>query len=133
MQVTLSSGPYKIVSHGQVFLFGINKDLKINILTEDKFEFSVNLKFVNDSYGERRVNKILEKNVINLTCYNFDDVGTGLTKPMSLAKIDGKELFLTFWSYLEGGENGSVRSVKYTIFMYNNSGDDKDGKLLSDC
>lgn len=128
MQINLSSGLYEIISHGQVFLFDINENFRIHILTDDDFEFSVDLKFKNDPDGEQRIQKALEGNVISLICYNFDDIGTGLTKPMAIAKVDGKEMFLMFWSYLEGNESGKVRTVKYTIFMQNNLGDDKNEK-----
>lgn len=122
MQINLSSGNYKIVSSGQTFLFGLYEDLKITIMADNGFKFSVVLKFEvdlkneTDLYGKQKIDKKIDGNIIILTCFNFDDEGTGLTKPISIAQIEGKEVFLMFWSYLEGSENGKVRSVKYTIF-----------------
>lgn len=124
MQVSLSSGNYDIISNGQAFLFGLNKDFRINVVADNNFEFSVVMKFKKDNYGNSRIDKKLNDNTIVLTCFNFDDMGTGLTKPFSLARIEGKELFLMFWSYLEGSENGAARSVKYTIFMSKKNGED---------
>lgn len=128
MQISLSSGNYNIVSSGQTFLFGLDKDLKINMIADNGFEFSVILKFAKDLYGEYRIDRRIDGNMIILTCFNFDDMGTGLTRPISIAQIEGREVFLMFWSYLEGRENGKVRSVKYTIFMSDNLGEDVDGR-----
>lgn len=127
MQVSLSSGNYHIVSSGQTFLFGLDKDLKLIITADNHFQFSIVLKFEKDSYGERRMDTRVNGNTIILNCFNFDDMGTGLTKPLSVAKIEGKEIFFMFWSYLEGAEKGKARSVKYTIFMSDNLGDNTDG------
>lgn len=116
MKVNLSSGAYEILNYGQVFLFGVNENFKMDISMDNGFEFAVNIEFRNDGEGDQRIEKRLEGNVIHLTCYHFNNQGTGLTKPMSIAKVDGKEVLLMFWAYLEGGDNGKVRTVKYTLF-----------------
>lgn len=117
MKVALSSDGYSIVSSGQVFLFGSDKDREIHVQADNGFEFGVILKFVTDDSERYRVDKSMDDNRITLTCVNFEDSGTGLSRPVRLARIDDKELFLMFWSYLEGADHGKVRSVKYTIFM----------------
>lgn len=117
MKVALSSDGYSIVSSGQAFLFGSDKDLEIHVQADNGFEFGVILKFVTDDSERYRVDKSMDDNRITLTCVNFEDSGTGLSRPVRLARIDDKELFLMFWSYLEGADHGKVRSVKYTIFM----------------
>ncbi len=117
MQIALSSGNYDIIDSGQVFLFGEQEDLRIDVAINEEFSFSMIFKFTKDNSKEQQVKKIIEENTIIFSCFNFDDVGTGLSEPMSIAKIDNKEMFLLFWSYLEGtGQTGKVRSVKYTIF-----------------
>lgn len=128
MQIRLSSGDYSIVSSGQTFLFGLDKNLKITFIADDDFEFSVILEFKNDLYGEYKIDKRVDGKTVILTCFNFDDVGTGLTKPIRIARMEGKEVFLMFWSYLEGSEKGRVRSVKYTVFTGNHSGEYEDEK-----
>lgn len=117
MKVALSSDGYSIVSSGQAFLFGADKTLEIHVQADNGFEFGVILKFVTDDSEKYRVDKSMDDNRITLTCVNFEDAGTGLSRPVRLARIDDKELFLMFWSYLEGSDHGKVRSVKYTIFM----------------
>lgn len=116
MQIRLSSGDYNIVSSGQTFLFGLDKNLKITFIADNGLEFSIILEFINDGCGECKVDKRADGKTVILTCLNFDDMGTGLTRPIRIARIEGTEVFLMFWSYLEGSENGKVRSVKYTVF-----------------
>ena len=118
MQITLSSGDYNIIDSGQVFLFDENEDFRIDVDTKNNFLFSMIFKFKTDATKQQQVDKIVMENSIVFTCLNFNDMGTGFTKPLSIAKIDGKEIFLMFWSYLEGTEGiGKTRSVKYTIFQ----------------
>lgn len=118
MQVNLSSGGYHIIDSGQTFLFGLDENLEIDIIASNGFAFSVILNFYNDTSTEYRIEKEIVENKIKLSCYNFIDVGTGLDSPVNIATVDGKQLYLLFWSYLEGkGQGkGKVRTVKYTIF-----------------
>lgn len=118
MQISISSGNYNIVDSGQVFLFGESHDLKIEVDTNKDFAFSMVFDFWNDGTEEIKIeNKVVGQEIV-FDCYNFDDKGTGLSTPIEIAQIDGKKLFLSFWSYLEGKEDKQrVRSIKYTIFI----------------
>ena len=127
MQINLSSGEYSIVSSGQTFLFGLDENLKIDIVSESNFDFSVILEFQQDSSNEQRIDQKSDGNVMTLTCHNFHSEGTGLAKPMELAQVDGKTLLLMFWSYIEGEGGRGVRNVTYTIFMSRNAGENIDG------
>ena len=118
MQITLSSGNYNIIDSGQIFLFDENEDFRIDVDTKNNFLFSMIFKFKRDNTNKQQIDKILTENTITFICLNFNDRGTGFSKPMSIAQIDGKEVFLMLWSYLEGAEEiGKTRSVKYTIFQ----------------
>ena len=117
MQITLSSGNYDIIDSRQAFLFGEKEDLTIHVIANKDFEFSLLLKFFKDDTGKVNIQKKIVENAIEFSCFNFDNLGTGLSTPISIAKIAGREFFFMFWSYLEGGEQSAkVRSVKYTIF-----------------
>jgi len=116
MQIHLSSDGYDIINSGQVFLFGEDKDLKLEIHAENDFDFFVILNFLEDTSEEYRIEDKIVENTIYLTCINFRNDGTGLTKPVSIATIEGRALYFLFWSYLEGKEGERVRSVKYTFF-----------------
>ena len=116
MQVSLSSGGYDIIDSGHIFLFGEDKDLKMDITANNGFEISLILKFSKDTSNEQKIQKDISENTIILTCINFQNEGTGLATPVRIAAIDGKELYLMFWSYLEGKDEIKSRSVKYTLF-----------------
>ena len=116
MQISLSSGNYNVIDSRQVFLFREEDELKIDIAADNGFAFSLILLFTKDASNQRKIDKTVEENKITVSCHNFLDEGTGLMAPVSIARVDGKELLLMFWSYLEGQEGQKVRSVKYTIF-----------------
>ena len=117
MQISLSSGKYKIINSGQTFLFADSNELKIEVDADNSFKFSICLKFENDDMHEQKINSVIREDEIILTCVNFKNSGTGLYKPVHIATIDGKALWFVFWSYLEGSLEGKVRSVKYTFFV----------------
>ena len=117
MKINLSSGNYNIINSGQVFLFGEKEPFKIDVISDEDFRFSILLKFLKDSSGEIGMNQECEENTIIYTCINFRDNGSGLVEPLKIATVSGKQLFFTFWSYLEGTpEKKQVRSIKYTIY-----------------
>ncbi len=118
MEITMSSGNYKIIDSGQVFLFGEDDELRMDVDANKDFTFSLIFKFMKDDSKEQKIDKKIIENSIVFTCLNFEDLGTGFSLPMSIAKIEGKEMFLMLWSYMEGdNESGKVRSIKYTIFL----------------
>ncbi len=115
MQIHLSSGNYDIVSCGQAYLFDKDKDLTIHVESDNGFAFSVVLKFLEDHSGRRSMEQEASEDEIILSCMNFEDNGAGLVSPSKIAVIQNKEVYLMFWSFVDG-ENKKVRSVRYTIF-----------------
>lgn len=113
MQVKLSSGQKEILDHGTVFLFDENADLTLDITGDNSY----NLR--NDSLQKQSIQTERLENCIEMTCVNFQSSGTGLRTPAKIAVVDGKEIYITFWSYLEGrGKNDKwVRKVEYTLFV----------------
>ena len=115
MQVSLSSDNYNIISNGITFLFGKDKDLKIEVIADNGFQFTIIMEFKADSSGESRIDTKFFENEMKLLCFNFEDSGTGTKWPVKIGMIDGKGLYLIFWSYIQG-EN-AARSVQYSIFL----------------
>ncbi len=115
MQVKLSSDKYDIVDHGCVFLFEEDKDLTIDVAAED-FSFSLTIYFLTEETKEQKIEREITGNKIIYKCFNFADVGTGLKNPIEIAQIEGKRLYLIFWSKLEGEKEPKTRSVQYTLF-----------------
>lgn len=118
MQIEISSNQHDIVSGGMAYLFHKDADLTISIKADNGYCFSVVLKFVEDSAREQAVQSDMQGQDLFLTCYNFQKSGTGLSEPVQIASIEGKEMYLMFWSYLDGDEKDreQVRSVRYTLF-----------------
>lgn len=109
MQVKITSGQYNIVASGMAYLFDKNADFTMNIEADNGYSFSVVLKFEENFQKEYTIQKDIRNNTIFLTCYNFNESGTGLSKPVEIAVIAGKALYLMFWSYLDGNEKKKNR------------------------
>lgn len=60
-----------------------------------------------------------ENALLKVECTNFNAVGTGTTEPIEIATIDGKKLFIHFWSYLLGGNEKKqrIRKIEYTVLI----------------
>lgn len=115
MEISLKSGGYDIVAHGEVFLFGADKDLTIDIVADRGFSFSIVLRFQEDPGGGQRVENQVSGDEIIVTCVNFRDFGTGLMEPVRIAEVEGGGLYLMFWSSVNGKER-KTRCVQYTLF-----------------
>lgn len=117
MQVNLSSDNYNIISNGTTFLFGEDKDLKIEITADNGFQFTIVMEFRVDDSSNYRIDTKFSGNEIRLLCFNFEDSGTGMGWPVPIGTIEGKRMYLIFWSHLEGEPGKGARSVQYTIFL----------------
>lgn len=117
MQVSLGSNKYNIIDSRQVYLLN-DEELTITIDTESDYKFTLIFKFFNVDLIEKRVDKKVMGNEMEIQCINFNKMGTGLMEPMSIAKVDGKEILLMFWSNVEGEQDeAQVRNIKYTIYI----------------
>ena len=107
MQIYLSSGGCDIIASGQTFLFGRQEDLRIRV------EMEIRLNFMENESGEVRIQSRLKGDILTISCLNFENAGSGVSTPQEIAEIDGRKLYFTFWSYVDGKES---RSVRYTFF-----------------
>ena len=115
VQVRLSSGEYEIIASGEAFLFEEFGDLTIRAEDETGPQFTLVLKFL-DEPGEHRVQTEIREDSLVVLCRGFNPAGTGLTEPTYFVAIEGKKLYLMFWSQCYGSKENRTRSVKYTIF-----------------
>lgn len=118
MQIKVSSNQYDIVASSTVYLFEKEADLTMNIKADNGYTFSIVMKFEENSTKELSIQKDVQGTTIFLTCYNFNESGSGLSEPVQIAMVDGKPLYIIFWSYLDGNEKDQkqVRSVRYSLF-----------------
>lgn len=121
MKINIYTSNYEVIDHGTVFLFDENSDLTFDIDTGKEFSFQLTIKFINDDNGKQIINRTinLENKVITMECLNFLSSGTGTSKPIEIATVKGKKIYLSFWMYLEGDYEGKdkTRSLKYTFFL----------------
>lgn len=73
----------------------------------------IRLNFMENESGEVRIQSRLKGDILTISCLNFENAGSGVSAPQEIAEIDGRKLYFTFWSYVDGKES---RSVRYTFF-----------------
>lgn len=119
MNITLSSKKLSIIDTGLVYLADADADLTLYFEVEEGHDLSLELTFIKDSSGTQAVNRSQSGNKIKYQCVNFSDTGTGTTEPVEVATVQGKTLYILFWSFLLGDmkEKKRPRKVEYTVFL----------------
>lgn len=116
MQVQLSSGNYDIIASGETYLFHNTNELSIRISDGQDFHLHIKLRFLTDDSKEQRIHGEVIDECIVLSCFHFHDSGTGMTYPWKIANIQGKDIYITFWSFVDGTNEPKPRRVRYTLF-----------------
>lgn len=65
MQIHLSSDKYDIIHSGQVFLFEKNKNLRLEVDTEDDLIFTIELRFYENESGDQEIRQNINENQIS--------------------------------------------------------------------
>ena len=114
MELNITTDGYKILKSGTIVAIDAQADINFELKAVDGFSFNVILRFIDDNNKEKMLDKEIVENTIIFKCYNFNKLGTGTTKAISLATVDGKEWLIHFWSYILG--DGGPRKLEYSIF-----------------
>lgn len=121
MITNISTGKYIITESNVVYLTDKESDLILHFKVENDFEFDFKFTFVTDSEDTSlRLQRKIDGNVSEVICTNFNNpFGTGTTEPLELANIDGKKLYIQFWSFLlgSGQKEKQTRKVEYTVLL----------------
>lgn len=123
MNIKIFSEEKEIVDSRSVILFDKNSDLKFDIKNkEHNFNFTVKFNFIDNedevSKGRSSIKTKIDGNIINLTCYNFNNrEGTAPVLPCKLATIGGRELYLNFIVYQLSEETS--KHIIYTLYFGN--------------
>lgn len=119
MKIEVSSGNHKIIESGTVFLYNKDSDFSLHFDNEKGFSFNLSIYFKTDDSGSQIIQREIEENNIVFKCMNFSDAGTGTTEPILLATIDNQNMYIHFWSYVEGEIEGKekTRKVEYTVYL----------------
>lgn len=118
--IDITSGNYKILQSGVVESFSENSDVTFCVSEDDgSDDLFVKLAFVRDDTKQTRIDRSINKNTIELVCVNFNDNGTGLGKPVALAKTQAGILYFRFWAYLSGFDprQEKTRRIEYTFYI----------------
>jgi len=119
MKITASSGNLDIIDSRTVYLTDVQSDLTLNFNESTGGNISLEIRFVNDHSNEYTVKRSVDGNKISYECVNFADNGTGTIEPIELATFGEKQMYIMFWSFLQGDAKGKkrVRKVDYTLFL----------------
>lgn len=116
MELSIKTNGYSVISAGVLFLYDNESECKMGIVADNGFKFEIVFRFVSNTDKKHSMDKAIEGNTIILKCTNFNDpLGVGTVKPLSIATIAGKEVFLHFWTY-NLGEN-ATRKIEYTFLQ----------------
>ena len=115
MELNISTNQHKVIESGSIISYEKDSDIEMNVAFENGFSFKILFLFIDEKIKESRLDKeIKEGNKIIFKCVNFDNaLGTGTVKPVSLATIENKEVFLHFWVYLLADKG--ARKLEYTF------------------
>ena len=120
MNIKIFSGEKEIVDSGSVILFNKDSNLEFDVKNaEYNFNFTLKINFIDNgdevTKGERNIKAKIDGNIINLTCYNFNNtLGTAPVSPYNLATIGGRELYLNFIVYQLSED--SSKHIIYTFY-----------------
>lgn len=116
MKILKYSSNFEIIDSGALIAYDNDSNVIMSIECDENFTF--NLKFVFDSSDckDHNLKLRIDDNTIELTCTNFDNaLGTGTAKPIELATVNGKKVYLNFCAY--SLLNNAMRKIDYTIYV----------------
>lgn len=117
MRIQMSSGNCDIVACNEVFLFDDSEELALHIYDDDDSYCCIALRFIQDESKKQRIEPEGGNDSLALTCYNFNSrFGAGLKTPVLVGESDGKNMYIMFWTKIQGSCEPYVRSVQFTIF-----------------
>lgn len=121
MITNISTDNYNVLESNIVYLPDEHSDLILHFRFEENFEFDFKFIFKSDSEDTNsRLERKQNENILEAICVNFDNIlGTGTSEPLSVATINGKQLYIHFWSFLLGNSEGKkrARKVEYTVLI----------------
>lgn len=119
MQVSKSSANFIIIDSGEVILYSRDADLSFRFDAESQENYVLRLRFFEDVSGAQRIQQENYPGFTGLDCYNFQNMGAGTSFPYEFASYNGRKMYISFWSYVEGAvaNMSQIRSVKYTVYI----------------
>ncbi len=106
----------KIITDGTIITWDAENgaDLKINF--QNKFHVALRWMFPNDGKEKKLKIEIEDDNTMIFYCNNFNNsLGTGTSRPIEFATVDGRKTFIHFWVYRLGGTG--TRKIEYCVYQ----------------
>ena len=119
MKILKYSSNYEIIDFGSLMTYDNSSEVKIKIECDNGFAFNLIFNFDSSDSKEHNLKLRIDKdNTIVFLCTNFDNtLGTGTSKPIELATVDNKKVYINFWVYSLGQK--AMRKIDYTIYKEN--------------
>lgn len=106
----------KVLDSGTVQTFDEKSSMKLQLEFNESFKMEICLDFKTTESKSHNLETKIEGNKISFICSNFNNsLGTGTTIPLSIAVVNGKKVFFSFWVY-SVGEHAS-RKIDYCIYQ----------------
>lgn len=128
MDTKLFFDDYEVIDSRSALFFKNQSKFLIDI-TVDNFNFQIEfLRMYHSgtiiggvSYPPNRIKKVelsTDKNKITIHCTNFYDRISGNDKPIEIATINSKKLYINFWITINGDESTDplLSKIDYTIY-----------------
>lgn len=122
MKIDVFSNNKNVIASNSVIMFTSSDELILSIKADSGFAFKIHLEFEEDETKKRDLASKVENNDIFFKCMNFDDVGAGTTNPIDIATVEGKKVYIHFWSWRPAKE---VRRIQYTLFSDGGDADEE--------
>lgn len=109
---------YEIVDSGLLYSVDKNDSVKLELIFDDEFTFSIELAFehIDNHKQGLKVSVNNDNKLIKFTCTNFENsFGTGTSKPIEVATYNDKKIYLYFYVYMLGVDSG--RKIDYCLFQ----------------
>ena len=119
MKVTKKISNYEIVDSGSLITCDNSQRVEFTVECDNGFVFILRFEFEkNSDNGHNLKLRIDNNNTIVFLCTNFDNtLGTGTNKPIELATVDNKKIYINFWIYALGQD--TLKKIDYTIYKEN--------------
>ena len=109
--IRLRSSGREIIASGSAQTFD-GTDLEFSL-----YQLTLILEFKDDELKLQRIDhQVFDNGVLKLVLYNFNsNIGTGLTEPISLGNMSGKQLYFSF--VVVGLGKSPLKTVHYCFFI----------------
>ena len=117
---SISTDNYVVKDSNSVYLWDAQSNLTLHFEIN---AFKFDLMFVFETNMEKETNELVRsvnEDTIEIKCINFNNpFGSGTFIPIELATIEGKKLYIHFWTFLlgESTKNKTSRKVEYTFLV----------------